>query len=78
MRALVLLVSLLLTPAQAPRPAPFVTPLTPDDMKDKQAVIETTAGTFVVDSIIGPLFAGGSVGPSGHHRLYISLGPLFR
>jgi NTE family protein len=32
----------------------------------------------IVDSIIGPVFAGGSVGPSGHYRLYISLGPLFR
>lgn len=32
----------------------------------------------IIDSIIGPVFAGGSVGPSGHHRLYVSLGPLFR
>ncbi len=32
----------------------------------------------VIDSIVGPVFVGGSVGPSGHHRLYISLGPLFR
>jgi NTE family protein len=33
---------------------------------------------LIIDSIIGPVFAGGSVGPSGHHRLYISLGPLFK
>ena len=32
----------------------------------------------IVDSIIGPVFVGGSVGPSGHQRLYISLGPLFK
>jgi NTE family protein len=38
---------------------------------------DVSAG-IIIDSIIGPVFAGGSVGPSGHHRLYISLGPLFR
>ncbi|HEX7486912.1 MAG TPA: patatin-like phospholipase family protein [Vicinamibacterales bacterium] len=32
----------------------------------------------IVDSIIGPLFVGGSAGPGGHRRIYISLGPLFR
>ncbi len=32
----------------------------------------------IIDSIIGPVFAGGSVGPSGHHRLYVLLGPLFK
>jgi NTE family protein len=32
----------------------------------------------VVDSLIGPVFVGGSVGPEGHRRLYVSLGPLFR
>ncbi len=26
----------------------------------------------------GPIFAGGSAGPHGHHRLYVALGPLFR
>lgn len=49
MRPLVLLLSVLVSQAQAPRPAPFVTPLAPADMKGKQAVVETTAGTFVVD-----------------------------
>jgi NTE family protein len=38
---------------------------------------DVSAGV-IIDSIIGPVFVGGSVGPSGHHRLYISLGPLFR
>ena len=38
---------------------------------------DVSAGV-IVDSIIGPVFVGGSVGPSGHRRLYISLGPLFR
>ncbi len=33
---------------------------------------------IIIDSLIGPVFAGGSIGPSGHHRLYVSLGPLFR
>jgi len=36
------------TPA-APAPARFRTPFTADEMKGKQAVVETTAGTFVVD-----------------------------
>jgi NTE family protein len=36
------------------------------------------AAGLIVDSLIGPIFAGGSAGPEGHHRLYISLGPLFR
>jgi NTE family protein len=33
---------------------------------------------IVVNSMIGPLFVGGSAGPGGHRRLYISLGSLFR
>jgi NTE family protein len=36
------------------------------------------AAGVIVDSLIGPIFAGGSAGPHGHHRLYVSLGPLFR
>ena len=28
---------------------PFVTPLTLEEMRDKQAVVETTEGTFVID-----------------------------
>ena len=36
--------------AQAPRPqAPFTTPLSVAEMANKQAVVETTMGTFVVD-----------------------------
>ena len=33
---------------------------------------------LIIDSLIGPLFVGGSVGPGGHQRLYVSLGPLFK
>ena len=33
----------------APSPAPFKTPLTLADMTNKQAVVTTTAGTFVID-----------------------------
>jgi NTE family protein len=33
---------------------------------------------LVIDSIVGSLFVGGSVGPGGHQRLYVSLGPLFK
>ncbi len=33
---------------------------------------------IVIDSMIGPLFFGGSAGPGGHARFYISLGPLLR
>ena len=36
------------------------------------------AAGVIVDSLIGPIFAGGSAGPHGHHRLYVALGPLFR
>ena len=38
---------------------------------------DVSAGV-IIDSVIGPVFAGGSLGPSGHRRFYISLGPLFR
>ena len=35
---------------QTPKPAaPFTTPLTPAEMTNKQAVVTTTAGTFVID-----------------------------
>jgi NTE family protein len=33
---------------------------------------------LILDSVIGPMFVGGSLGPGGHCRLYVSLGPLFR
>jgi NTE family protein len=36
-----------------------------------------TAG-FVLESPIGPVFAGASVGAEGRYRIYFSLGPLFR
>jgi cyclophilin family peptidyl-prolyl cis-trans isomerase len=53
MNALLLLLSLAATQVvaqKAPAPAPpFTTPMSLDEMKGKQAVIETTAGTFVVD-----------------------------
>lgn len=49
MNALFVILSLLLSQAPPQKPASFVTPLTPADMKDKQAVIETTAGTIVID-----------------------------
>ena len=48
---LLLLVPLTLTmplAAQQER-APFLTPLTLDQMRDKQAVVETTEGVFVID-----------------------------
>lgn len=34
---------------QAPKPAPFENPYSAADMANKQAVVETTAGTFVID-----------------------------
>jgi peptidyl-prolyl cis-trans isomerase B (cyclophilin B) len=49
MRTHILLASALLSLAQAPKLAPVVTTLTLSEMKDKQAVVETTAGTFVID-----------------------------
>lgn len=35
--------------APSQKPVPFATPLTPEQMKGKQAVVETTAGTIVID-----------------------------
>jgi peptidylprolyl isomerase len=49
MNALLLLLGLWLPQAGVAKPAPFTTPLTPAETKDKQAVIETTAGTIVFD-----------------------------
>lgn len=50
MRQLILMALLLSTaPLTAQEQEPFVTPLTLDEMRDKQAVVETTEGTFVVD-----------------------------
>jgi NTE family protein len=39
---------------------------------------EDIAAGLIIDSLIGPVFVGGSVGPGGHRRVYFSLGPLFR
>ena len=40
---------LLLAQAAKPAPVPFKTTLTPAEMTNKQAVVNTTAGTFVID-----------------------------
>jgi NTE family protein len=39
---------------------------------------QDVAAGLIIDSMIGPIFVGGSVGPGGHSRVYFSLGPLFR
>ena len=45
-----LIVALLLLLVQTPKPAaPFTTPLTASEMANKQAVVTTSAGTFVID-----------------------------
>jgi NTE family protein len=36
------------------------------------------AAGLIVHSLIGPVLVGGSAGPGGHRRLFVSLGPLFR
>ncbi len=36
------------------------------------------SAAVIIDSLVGPVFVGGSVGSGGHARLYIGLGPLFR
>jgi NTE family protein len=36
------------------------------------------AAGVILDSNVGPVFVGGSVGPDGHRRFYVSLGTLFR
>jgi cyclophilin family peptidyl-prolyl cis-trans isomerase len=53
-----LLVVILAQTAKAP--APFTTPLTVEEMTNKQAVVETTAGTFVID--LRPALAPNHVG----------------
>ena len=32
----------------------------------------------ILETLLGTVFAGGSVGFDGHRRLYVSIGPLFR
>lgn len=49
MNTVLLLLGAWMLQAAAPKPAPFTTPLSPAEMKGKQAVIETTAGTIVLD-----------------------------
>jgi cyclophilin family peptidyl-prolyl cis-trans isomerase len=49
MNGLMLLLTLWFQQAAPPKVVPFTTPLTPAEMKGKQAVIETTAGTIVID-----------------------------
>ena len=51
MRLLTQTVLLLLTVPLTTQPErePFITPLTLDEMREKQAVVETTEGTFVID-----------------------------
>ena len=49
MSELLLLLGLWVSQAAAGKPAPFTTPLTPAEMKGKQAVIDTTAGPIVID-----------------------------
>jgi len=49
MSELLLLLGLWFSQAGAAKPAPFTTPLTPAEMKGKQAVFDTTAGTIVID-----------------------------
>lgn len=49
MTACLLLLSLVLQQAVTARPAAFTTPLPAAEMAGKQAVVETTAGTFVMD-----------------------------
>jgi NTE family protein len=39
---------------------------------------QDVAAGVIIDSMIGPVFVGGSVGPGGHSRVYFSLGPFFR
>jgi NTE family protein len=46
--------------------------------RDTAAWHTDVAAGIVIDSLIGPIFAGGSAGLGGHYRLYVALGPLFR
>src|SRR5678809_726778 len=47
--AILALMLFLLPAAQQPAPVYFVNPLTPEQMRDKQAVLETSEGTIVLD-----------------------------
>jgi len=48
MRVLVLLLSVFVSQAQAPRQAPFATPLAPADVKDQPAVVEKPTTTVEI------------------------------
>jgi len=39
---------------------------------------QVVSGGAILDSLVGPIFAGGSVSLDGHTRLYIAMGPLWR
>jgi NTE family protein len=39
---------------------------------------QVVSGGAILDSLIGPIFAGGSVSFDGHNRFYIAIGPLWR
>src|SRR5829696_6288173 len=49
MSARILLLAALLAQAAKPAPVPFKTTLTPAEMTNKQAVVNTSTGTFVID-----------------------------
>jgi NTE family protein len=45
---------------------------------DRAAWEQVFSGGAILDSLAGPIFAGGSVSADGHGRLYIAIGPLWR
>jgi hypothetical protein len=41
-------------------------------------VIAIVSGAIIADSLLGPIFAGTSVGADGNSRFYIGIGRIFR
>jgi NTE family protein len=39
---------------------------------------QVLSGGAILDSLVGPVFVGGSVSADGHSRLYVAIGPLWR
>ena len=45
---------------------------------DGEGMRSTVAASVVIETLLGPMFAGGAVAFDGRHRFYVGMGPLFQ
>ena len=48
------------------------------DARQNLSWVDCASGGVVLESILGPIFAGASISRDGHRRLYVSVGRLIR